>query len=143
MRTWTEGALALAAVGLLGVALFLFSGESLGDSESAPIDTVTFDSEAAARGAILAEGNACLQCHTVDGTTGTSGPTWKGLAGSARPLESGEFVTADDVYFFNSIVDPGSQVVSGYTPIMPTFYADQLTEQEITDLVEYIKSLST
>ena len=143
MRSWVEGALALVAVGLLGVALFLFSGESLGTSEPGRIDTLTFDSEAAARGEILAEGNACLQCHTIDGTTGTSGPTWKGLVGSSRPLESGEFVTADDAYFFNSIVDPNSQVVKGYTPIMPTFYADQLSAQEINDLVEYIKSLSS
>ena len=52
-------------------------------------------------------------------------------------------MTADDVYLFNSIVDPDAQIVAGYQPVMPGFYSDQLTEQEINDLVEYMKSLSS
>jgi mono/diheme cytochrome c family protein len=39
-------------------------------------------------------------------------------------------------------VDPHSQVVEGYEAIMPEFYSDQLDEQQINDLVEYIKSLA-
>ena len=35
-----------------------------------------------------------------------------------------------------------SQVVSGFEPVMPTTYSDQLSQEEINDLVEYIKSLS-
>ena len=64
------------------------------------------------------------------------------MAGATRPLVSGEQVVADNAYLFNSIVDPPSQVVSGFEPVMPTSFADQLTEDEINDLVEYIKSLS-
>ena len=142
MSSWTEGALALIIVLGVGVGLFLFSGQSLGggttDSTAAPI---TVDPDAAARGAVLAEGQGCLQCHTTDGRPG-SGPTWKGLAGSVRPLASGEEVIADDTYLFNSIVDPANQVVDGYQDIMPKFYADQLDDDQITDLVEYIKSLA-
>ena len=142
MSSWTEGALALLIVVGLGIGLFLFTGQSLGDgSTDTTVQVITVDPEAAARGQVLAEGQGCRQCHTVDGTPG-SGPTWKGLAGSTRPLASGEEVVADDAYLFNSIVDPNSQVVDGYEPIMPTFYADELNEQQITDLVEYIKSLA-
>ncbi|HJQ76563.1 MAG TPA: cytochrome c [Acidimicrobiia bacterium] len=142
MSSWTEGALALLIVVGLGIGLFLFTGQSLGDgSTDTTAQVITVDPEAAARGQVLAEGQGCRQCHTVDGTPG-SGPTWKGLAGSTRPLASGEEVVADDAYLFNSIVDPNSQVVDGYEPIMPTFYADELNEQQITDLVEYIKSLA-
>jgi cytochrome c1 len=142
MSSWTEGALALLVVVGLGYGLLLFTGESLG----AGVDTrteepVVVDQAAAARGAVLAEGQGCLQCHTTDGTP-ASGPTWKGLAGSTRPLEDGQQVIADDLYLFNSIVDPNAQVVEGYDPLMPTFYADQLDEQQITDLVEFIKSLA-
>ena len=76
MNSWTEGALALIIVLGLGVGLFLFTGQSLGgdgpDTTQAPI---TVDPEAAARGATLAEGQGCLNCHTTDGTPG-SGPTW-------------------------------------------------------------------
>jgi cytochrome c oxidase subunit 2 len=140
MNSWTEGALALIVVLGLGVGLFLFTGQSLGDGGGTP-STVAVDPEAVARGQVLAEGNGCLQCHTTDGRPG-SGPTWKGLAGSSRPLTTGEEVVADDAYLFNSIVDPHSQIVDGYEAIMPTFFADQLDEAQINDLVEYIKSLA-
>lgn len=142
MSSWSEGALALIVVVGLGLGLFLFTGQSLGDGGGGTATTqpTAVDAEAASRGETLAEGQGCLQCHTIDGTT-ASGPTWKGLAGSTRPLESGEEVAADDAYLFASIVDPNSQVVEGYEAIMPTFYADQLDERQITDLVEYIKSL--
>lgn len=142
MNSWSEGALALIVVVGLGIGLFLFTGQELGDGAGGSDTTqpITVDREAASRGEVLAEGQGCLQCHTTDGTS-ASGPTWKGLAGSTRPLESGEEVVADDAYLFSSIVDPNSQVVEGYEAIMPRFYSDQLDEQQITDLVEYMKSL--
>jgi cytochrome c oxidase subunit 2 len=91
---------------------------------------------------VLAEGAGCLQCHTTDGSSAT-GPTWKGLAGSNRPLPTGEFVRADESYLFNSIVAPSSQVVEGYDDVMPSTFADQLTEAEINDLVAFINSLAS
>lgn len=142
MNSWTEGALALLVIVALGFGLFLFTGESLGDGlDTSSPEPIVVDQAAAARGEILAGEQGCLQCHTTDGTP-ASGPTWKGLAGSVRPLDNGQQVVADDLYLFNSIVDPNAQVVEGYDPLMPTFYADQLDEQQITDLVEYIKSLA-
>jgi cytochrome c oxidase subunit 2 len=63
------------------------------------------------------------------------------MAGSDVTLASGETVVADDAYLFNSIIDPASQVVAGFDAVMPTTYADSLSEAEINDLVEYIKSL--
>lgn len=142
MSNWTEGALALIIVVGLGLGLFLFTGESLGDGGTGTTQaTVTIDPEAAARGQTLAQEQGCLNCHTVDGTAG-SGPTWKGLAGSVRPLVGGEEVVADDSYLFNSIIAPSNQIVEGYDDLMPGFYADQLDETQITDLVEYVKSLA-
>ena len=141
MNSWTEGALALFIVVAIGAGLFLFTGESIGDETTETTAPITIDPDAAARGAVLAEGQGCLQCHTTDGRPG-SGPTWSGLAGSTRPLVDADEVRADDAYLFNSIVDPGAQVVEGYDDIMPKFYADQLDETQINDLVEYIKSLT-
>lgn len=144
MRSWSEGALALLIVVALGVGLFLFSGQSLGtDSESSGPEPIVVDPEAAARGEMLAESEGCLQCHTTDGSLTSTGPTWKGLAGSTRPLTSGADVLADDNYLINSILDPRSQIVEGYDAVMPTFYADQLDDGQVSDLVEYIKSLAT
>jgi cytochrome c oxidase subunit 2 len=83
----------------------------------------------------------CAACHTTDGTD-LVGPTWAGLAGSDRLLDSGETVVADDAYLFRSIVDPPAHIVAGFNPIMPTGYGDQLTDEEISDLIDYINSLS-
>jgi len=141
MKYWAEGVLALAVTLILGAGLWLFTGEPVGDETTATTAPVVVDTEAAARGEILASETGCLACHTIDGASGV-GPTWKGVAGATRPLVSGEQVVADNAYLFNSIVDPPSQVVSGFEPVMPTSFADQLTEDEINDLVEYIKSLS-
>ena len=141
MRTWDEGALALVVLVGLGVALFLFTGEPLTIGSTDTTVPISFDLEAAGRGETVANETGCLACHTVDGTPG-SGPTWKGLAGSSRPLESGEVVTADDTYLLNSIIDPKLEIVIGFDPIMPEGYDQQLSSEEINDLVEYLKSLA-
>ena len=83
----------------------------------------------------------CTSCHTVDGSTGI-GPTFLGSFGAERTLESGETVVMDETYVHNSIVDPGSQIVQGYSNIMPLGYGDTLSPEEIDGLVAYIKSLS-
>jgi cytochrome c oxidase subunit 2 len=141
MNGWAEGLLAVAVTLVLGAGLWLFTGEPVTDEPTDTTIAVVVDDEAAARGQILANDTGCLACHTIDGTPST-GPTWKGVAGATRPLVSGEQVVADNNYLFNSIVDPPSQVVEGFDAVMPTTYSDQLSQEEINDLVEYIKSLS-
>lgn len=144
MRNLNEAVLAVALTGILGLGFWLFAADSPNvDSDGGdPNDNVIeVDPAAAARGEILASDIGCLACHTVDGTPST-GPTWKGLAGTPRPLESGETVVADDTYLTLSIVDPTAQVVAGFDPVMPSTYSDQLTQDEIGDLVEYIQSLA-
>jgi cytochrome c oxidase subunit II len=140
MRSWAEGLFALALVAVLALGLWLFSGGSAAGDSGGPTGSVAVDSAAAARGQIVASDTGCQACHSIDGSSGT-GPTWKGLAGASRPLESGESVVADDAYIRNSIVDPLSQVVAGFASVMPTTYSQQLSASQIGDLVEYIKSL--
>lgn len=134
-----EATLALAVVLVFGVGLWLFSGQPLGNTgDTTP--PIVIDPEAASRGEILAASAGCLACHSVDGSPG-SGPTWKGLAFSSRPLTTGESVVADDGYLHESIVAPAAKLVDGFNPVMPTTYAETLTEQDISDLVEYLKTL--
>jgi cytochrome c oxidase subunit 2 len=81
----------------------------------------------------------CYTCHTVDGSTGT-GPTWRGIAGHQVQLADGTSVLADDQYLRQSILEPNSQVVRGFNPVMPT-YRGSLTEEQIRALIAYIQSL--
>ena len=51
-----------------------------------------------------------------------------------------ETVTADENYIRESIVTPTAKMVQGFPPLMPT-YQGQVSEEQITQLTEYIKSL--
>jgi cytochrome c oxidase subunit II len=81
----------------------------------------------------------CSQCHSTDGTAGT-GPSFKGIYGHKTYLEGGSSVTVDDNYIRESILDPQAKIVQGYKPAMPT-YKGILSDAEITDIIEFIKSL--
>ncbi|HEY0546352.1 MAG TPA: cytochrome c oxidase subunit II [Pyrinomonadaceae bacterium] len=82
----------------------------------------------------------CATCHNADGTGGR-GPALTGLFGKTVQLEGGVTVTADEGYIRESILNPQAQVVAGFQPIMPTFKG-QLSEEQILQLIAYIKSLS-
>ena len=80
-----------------------------------------------------------LGCHSVDGST-LVGPTWLGLFGRTETLADGTTVVVDEAYLRESIVDPNAKVVAGFPAgAMPPF--SYLTEQQLADLIAYIKSL--
>ncbi len=91
-------------------------------------------------GRLLVEKKGCVQCHTTDGTPKLA-PTFKGLFGHEVVLQGGEKVLVDENYVRQSMLDPASQVVAGFNPIMPP-YQGRLKEKEVTALIEFIKSLS-
>jgi cytochrome c oxidase subunit 2 len=82
----------------------------------------------------------CQQCHSVDGSAKT-GPSLFGIFGHSQPLTDGSSVVVDENYVRQSILDPASQVVAGYEPVMPT-YQGRIKDEEITVIIEYLKSLS-
>ncbi|MBV9958878.1 MAG: cytochrome c oxidase subunit II [Acidobacteria bacterium] len=82
----------------------------------------------------------CATCHNADGTGGR-GPALTGLYGKTVQLEGGGTVTADEAYIREAILNPQGQLVVGYQPIMPTFKG-QLNEDQLLQLIAYIKSLS-
>ena len=86
----------------------------------------------------LFEQRGCIACHT--GQPGAIGPSLAGLFSSKVQLQDGSTVTADEAYIHEAIFKPQAQVVVGYNPVMPTFETI-LNEQEISQLIEYIKSL--
>jgi cytochrome c oxidase subunit II len=99
----------------------------------------------AAAGRTLFMRFGCGGCHGSDGTGSDSGsvraPSLAGLYGSRVVLADGTATVADEGYLHDGIVMPERQPVSGYAPIMPSF-AGQLGEEELLQLVAYIKSLA-
>jgi cytochrome c oxidase subunit 2 len=95
----------------------------------------------AERGALWATRYGCVACHTIDGTS-VVGPTWQGLFGHEVTLEDGTTVVANADYLRDSILNPNDQIVEGFQPnLMPPIYAEQLTDEQIEDLIAYIESL--
>lgn len=82
----------------------------------------------------------CVQCHHTDGSAGT-GPHLNDVFGSQVKLANGSTIEADENYIRNSILDPGSQVVSGFQPVMPTFQG-KIKDKEIDWIIAYLKSIS-
>ena len=80
----------------------------------------------------------CQTCHRLG--SGQRGPSLDGLWGKQVKLASGAVVTADQNYIRESILNPGSKVVSGYQVLMP-LYRNQLNEDQLNQLIEYVKTL--
>jgi cytochrome c oxidase subunit 2 len=94
----------------------------------------------AENGQRLFTSKGCITCHAIQA------PTMAGLYGRQQEvvLQNGQVarVTVDEEYLHESIMDSTAKVVKGYQPIMPSFRG-QLTEEEVSDLVAYIRSLRT
>ena len=93
---------------------------------------------AEAAGEKLFEANRCNTCHK-DAPDARGAPLW-GVAGSKVTLKDGSTVLADDEYLRESILHSTAKVVQGFEPIMP-LYDGQLTEEQVLQLVAYIKTL--
>ena len=71
-----------------------------------------------------------------------AGAHLRGLYNKPVQLDDGRTVLADDSYHRESILDPNAKVVSGFEPnIMPNFKG-QVSEENVIQLIAYIKSLS-
>lgn len=81
----------------------------------------------------------CVACHSIDGAPG-AGPTFKGLYGKKGKLTDGSEYVADEAYITESIRNSQAKVVQGFAPAMPVF-GDKFTDEEIKDLIAFIKSL--
>ena len=125
-----------------GITLALaFSAAACGDDAEptgAGTDAPTAMSAAAQAGEQLSRSQGCAGCHGRD-FGGGAGPGWIGLAGSEILLTDGTTVVADDEYLTTAIADPSAQLHEGYTLRMP---ANNLTDEEIADIVAYINSLA-
>jgi cytochrome c oxidase subunit II len=85
----------------------------------------------------------CIACHSADGSPMT-GPSFKGVFGHEITVvtDSKERVfPVDEAYIKKSILEPNADVVKGFKANLMQTYKGQVSDKEITDIVEYIKSL--
>lgn len=92
----------------------------------------------AAAGKETYERLACGSCHDPGGMN--RGPSLQGLYGSPVRLSNGRTVRADLDYLRKSILYSDEKIVERYQQIMPS-YRDQLTEDQVNQLVVYIRTL--
>ncbi|MDH3944028.1 MAG: cytochrome c oxidase subunit II [Anaerolineae bacterium] len=83
----------------------------------------------------------CTGCHLLDGTA-VIAPSWVGVFGSTETMDDGTTILVDEAYLYESIVDPLAHIVEGYLEIMPQTFGEQLTEQQIEELIAFIMSLA-
>lgn len=90
-------------------------------------------------GAALFQQMGCATCHAAGDQS--RGPKLDGIYEKEVTLKGGETVVANDEYIRESIVEPAAKVVDGFAPLMPSF-KNQLSDDDVANLVAYIKSLS-
>ncbi len=82
----------------------------------------------------------CVSCHVMAG--GGLGPSLKNVFGFDQLLADGSMVKSDENYISESILRSTAKVVKGYPAVMPP-YQGQLSNDQVNQLLAYIKSLST
>ena len=94
-------------------------------------------------GLSLIRQNGCIACHSLDGSK-IVGPSLKGIYGhEAEVITNGleRKVAVNDEYIKRSIYEPNADVVKGYNQGLMISYKNQLSEEDIQKIIDYIKSL--
>jgi cytochrome c oxidase subunit II len=95
-------------------------------------------SSAVASGDELFVAKSCNTCHRPDSSA--RAPILNGVFGTQASFNDGTKAPVNEDYIRESILNPAAKVVAGYQPVMPTFKG-QISEEELIQLVNYIKSL--
>jgi cytochrome c oxidase subunit 2 len=86
----------------------------------------------------------CTACHSLDGST-LVGPTYKGVFGhEVEVITNGKErkVIADAEYIKNSINNPNDDIVKGFNKGLMRSYKNELTDDEIEQIIVYLQTLS-
>lgn len=82
----------------------------------------------------------CVACHSTDGSIKV-GPSLKGLWGSQVKHSDGSTAQFDENYVRASILNPQEKYVAGFANVIMPSFQGLITEEEINELVEYMKTL--
>lgn len=96
-----------------------------------------------ATGKRIMQNIGCFACHTVDGTK-LVGPSFKGIWGEEQSVITGKekrMIRVDEEYIKRSIYDPNADIVEGFSKGLMLSYEGQLSEDDIGNIIEYLKTL--
>jgi cytochrome c oxidase subunit 2 len=96
-----------------------------------------------ATGKRIMQNIGCFACHSLDGSK-LVGPSFKGVWGTERTVKTGKEmrqVMADEEYIKRSIYDPNADLVDGFGKGLMLTYEGQLSEDDIGNIIEYLKTL--
>jgi cytochrome c oxidase subunit 2 len=82
----------------------------------------------------------CENCHSSEDNP--RAPTLNSIYGKTQNIVGGRQMKADDEFLRTAILRPYDNVVSPYSETMPA-YAGQLSEEDVLNLVAYIKSIGS
>jgi cytochrome c553 len=120
--------------------LLIFAACSSGDPQT--VSLTTLPPGDAVRGAALFTESingapACITCHQLDDTV-LVGP---GMSGYNARAGSRVVGMSMEEYTLDSINQPASYIVPGFSNVMYNQFATKLTSQDIADLVAYLHTL--
>ena len=115
---------------ILALALVLAACGGSGDEEVASADPVAAGKELFAQ-QIIGTQPGCITCHSLEEGVTIVGPSLAGIGSRA-----------DADYIRESILDPNAVLVEGFPAnTMPPVWNEELTEEQIEQLVAYLMTL--
>jgi len=87
--------------------------------------------------------NACLSCHTQDGSR-LVGPSFKGVFGKTETVlvdGTETEIVVDRDYIIESIKNPNAKIVEGFQPGLMISYEGTISDEDINHIVDYLETL--
>jgi mono/diheme cytochrome c family protein len=129
----------LTLVSLLILALLVAACGGGGEATTAPGGGTTGDPAAGQQVFTTDAQPPCNGCHPVEGDAQGVGPSLANIGTEAATINPPQ--TAEE-YIRESIVNPDAFIVPDFPAgVMPKTYGEQLSEQQLNDLVAYLLSL--
>ncbi len=94
-------------------------------------------------GLTILQRNACLSCHTRDGSR-LVGPSFKGVMGTSETVViNGEEteITVDRAYIIESMKNPNAAIVKGYQQGLMISYEQIISAEGMNQVVDYLETL--
>jgi cytochrome c oxidase subunit 2 len=113
-------------------------------ADSSKVITATEESVPGSEGLKIMINQGCNACHSSDGSK-ILGPSYLNLYGENQVvIRDGKevTVTVDDEYIKRAIFDPNSEIVKGYPKGLMQSYKETLSDDDLSKIIEYMKSLN-